>query len=100
MKEKINFLWSDIGKKIKLLAKILAVLGVIGSVLAFIIFFFGGIVVIIDQGVGPGFVMMGLGFVYLIAGIVGSWVLSWFMYGFGELIEKTNEIAKNTSKEV
>ena len=38
----------------------------------------------------------GVGLVVIIVGCLGSWIGSFFTYGFGELIEKTTEIAENT----
>ena len=37
-----------------------------------------------------------IGLVLIVAGPIGSWISSFFVYGFGELIEKTSEIAENT----
>jgi hypothetical protein len=34
----------------------------------------------------------------MVVGGLASWIGSFFTYGFGELIEKTTEIANNTSK--
>lgn len=38
----------------------------------------------------------GFGFAVLILGPLASWVSSFFLYGFGELIETNCEIARNT----
>ena len=40
---------------------------------------------------------IGLGFLSLIGGTLFSWISSWFLYGFGELIETNAQIAKNTA---
>lgn len=39
---------------------------------------------------------MKLGCIYLIIGPLVSWVSSFFMYGFVELIERTTEVSLNT----
>ena len=53
-----------------------------------------------------GLVLMGqdddlavLGFLVMVLGSLFAWISSWLLYGFGELIEKTSEIASNTRKE-
>jgi len=78
-------MYDNIGAKIKVLAQIIAWIGIAGSVIAGFVLMAQG-----DAGVL-------IGFIVLIVGALTSWISSWFMYGFGELIEKTTEIAKNTS---
>ncbi|MDR0325997.1 MAG: zinc ribbon domain-containing protein [Oscillospiraceae bacterium] len=75
-------MYNNIGAKIKVLAQVIAWLGIISGVIA------GA--VIMSESVGVGFGVM-------IGGALMSWISSWFMYGFGELIEQTTRIAKNTS---
>ena len=75
-------MYDNIGAKIKVLAQVIAWIGIAGSVIT------GFVIIIESAGVGIGI---------LIVGSLMSWISSWFMYGFGELIEKTTEIAKNTS---
>jgi len=90
-------MWDNIGEKIKLLAKVIAWVGIISSVI-------GGISLIsqgfdINQSSRSGrdgglFILLGIA--SLIGGSIISWISSFFMYGFGELIEKTSAIEKNT----
>ncbi|MCL2754209.1 MAG: hypothetical protein FWD35_00630 [Oscillospiraceae bacterium] len=102
MKQKVDIFYSNIGGKIKLLAKIIAALGVVASVLGGGITGIGGFFMIVTAGdswnsdaqIAAGFGTIGLSFVYLIGGILASWIWSWFMYGFGELIQKTCQIAE------
>ena len=77
-------MFENIGKKIKSLATILCWVGIIAYVIAAIITFY------IDDD------LIGIGFLLLIVGPLMSWVGSFFIYGFGELIDKTCDIAKNT----
>ena len=42
--------------------------------------------------------LMIYGVITIIVGPLAAWVSSWLLYGFGELIEKTTEIAENTRK--
>ena len=75
-------MYNDIGKKIKLLAKIefyiLAAFSLIG-----------GIVLIAEENVL-------LGLLVIIAGTLVSWISTWLFYGFGEIIDKLCDIEKNT----
>ena len=40
-----------------------------------------------------------IGLLVAVVGSLGSWIGSWFVYGFGELIETTKRIEKNTRKD-
>lgn len=91
-------MFNNIGKKIKALAKAVCWIGIIFSwvlAIVFAIFYFyfsGGFY-------DDGDIIIGL-LVTLVIGGVGtifSWLGSFFTYGFGELVDKTQEIAINTS---
>lgn len=69
----------NIGKKMKGLAELVAVFGIILSV------FFGLVVM------GEISTWIGLGIT--VAGSLLSWISSFLLYGFGELVDKTSEIA-------
>lgn len=75
-------MYNNIEKKIKGLAGLLCVMGVLGSMLL-------GIILIANDSVI-------LGFVLLFVGLPFSLISTWLIYGFGELIEKVCEIATNT----
>lgn len=75
-------MYNNIGKKIKGLAKIVFWLEAIGVV-------FIGLAMFVEmKTVEP------VGFV--VAGVIGAWILSWLLYGFGEIIDKLSDIEKNT----
>ncbi len=77
-------MYDNIGKKIKLLAKIIFIIESIASV-------------IIGAAVGSQdeeFILLGL--LIMLIGPLFAWVSSWLLYGFGELIDKTCDIARNT----
>ena len=38
--------------------------------------------------------LTGLG--VMLGGFLVSWIMSWFLYGYGELIDKTSQIERNT----
>lgn len=83
----------DIGKKIKTLAKILCWTGIVGfGITGFIIF------IIAANTFYGGEVFVGLGFAILIIGPLTSWVGSFFIYGFGELVDNSNVIKENLLK--
>ena len=73
-------MFSNIGGKIKVTAKVFCWIGIIVSVV-------GGLGMIVAGGVGTA-----------LLGSLLSWVGSFVMVGFGELIENTAEIAANTRK--
>lgn len=76
-------MYEQIGEKIKALASTLAAIGSIIS-------FFGGIVLItIDED------NVLLGIFVIVIGSLLSWVSSWLLYGFGELIDKVCSIEKS-----
>ena len=43
--------------------------------------------------------LVSLGLLIALVGPVAAWILSWFIYGYGELICKASAIEKNTRKE-
>lgn len=83
-------MWDNIGEKIKALAKVIAWVGIIGSIIS-------GIVLFKISSIGGG-LYVGLGFAAIIGGSLISWISSWFMYGFGELLYNSEIIKYNTSK--
>lgn len=82
-------MFDNIGGKLKGLAKVTSVLGMIVSVITAIALF------CTNSHYSP---TIGLGFVVLIGGCVGSWVAGFFTYGFGELIEKQTTIADHLER--
>ena len=74
-------MFDNIGTKIKNLATIITVLGVIVSIIS-------GIIVMIN-------VVWWLGLIIIVCGCLVSWIGSFFAYGFGEIIDKLNEISNN-----
>lgn len=68
-----------IGDKIQLIARIAFVLGVIGSVIYFVGLLLGEMPVIVCLLIA-------------VACIVGSWVSACLIYGFGEMINRLNDL--------
>jgi len=99
-------MYDNIGEKIKWLAKFIAIAGIIVSVISGLIIFIGAITgAKISSFFGSSssnngtVVLTGFltGILYMVVGSLISWISSWFLYGFGELIENTAIIAENTS---
>ena len=83
--------FEDIGAKIKAVTKVFCWVSIIVSVIAaFVMFYMAG------ESYYTAGLYTGIGFALLIVFPLGSWLTSLFVYGFGELIEKTTEIAENT----
>lgn len=87
-------LYGEIGKKIKRLAYYTFIGEAVAAVL-------GGLVALVYMIGVAGFFgfIIGLlvGAIVAIVGVIAAWVSSWLLYGFGELIDKTCDIEKNTS---
>ncbi len=82
-------MFDNIGSKIKKLATILAVCGIVASIIDGVL--------ILKLGNGTvGSIITGIALI--IAGPLISWVSSFFVYGFGQLIENTEVIAENSEK--
>ena len=83
-------MYNNIGNKIMVFAKVVCSLGFIASVL-------GGVVIAYAMAVMN---LLGLGiFLGILVAVIGSlvsWISTWVMYGFGELIETAKKIEKNT----
>ncbi len=76
-------MFTNIGKKIKVLAMVIAWMGIIGSVI-------GGVVLMDEADEALGLLVM-------LVGALMSWIGSFFMYGFGQLIDNTDKlVAQNT----
>ena len=76
-------MYSNIGKNIKLFAKVVFVLG------AFVAVVVGIVLLSIKNLEIPGVII-------LVLGPFTAWMSTWLLYGYGELIDKVCIIAKNT----
>ncbi len=77
-------MYDNIGEKIKGLAKATFIVEAIAAVITGIAFMAA------DEDMIP------VGLLVMILGPIIAWVSSWLLYGFGELIDKTCDIARNT----
>ena len=78
-------MYDNIGNKIKILAKVTFVLGAIASVIGAVILFFNDTHIL-------------LCIITAVAGSLFSWISTWLLYGFGEIIDKLCDIEENTKK--
>ena len=78
-------MYNNIGQKIKQFATVLFTIGTICSILS------GSYIVIVSNLEASA-----TGILIVIMGSFLSWVSTFLLYGFGELIERTTEIANNT----
>ena len=86
-------MYSNIGKKLKGLAKALFIIDTIAVIIIGIALV--GIGLLYYRILQYRFFIFG-GIAAIVIGPVLSWISSWFLYGFGELIDKTSTIARNT----
>jgi len=90
-------MWSNIGEKLKILAMVVAIIGIITSIITGCVLIYQGYV--LNQAfdkLGNTLFYSGLG--TIIGGSLFFWILSMYTYGFGELIVKATEIEQNTRK--
>ena len=77
-------MFDNIGGKIKGLAKAVFIVEAIAAVIA------GIALIASDEDLIP------IGLLVLFIGPIVAWVSSWLLYGFGEIIDKTCDIERNT----
>ena len=88
-----GFMFSNVGTKIKKLAKILAWIDIIISIIGGVIMFFAGLF-------DPEYLwfLIFLAPVTVLLGFLLAWLSTVLLYGFGELIEKSQANEKNTKE--
>ena len=92
-------MFSNIGKKIQTLGKIVCWLGIITFVLMGLMIAVGGYAV--DDYYGTqisGAAAVVVGILVIVIGSVASWVSSFTLIGFGKLVETNEQIAANTAR--
>lgn len=96
-------MYKNIGRKIKILAKIICGIGIAGSVIVGLALILAGSNELGTYLVGSLWNMSGTrmiisGILIMIFGSLLSWIGSFATYGYGELIENTALIAKRMAK--
>ena len=90
-------MFDNIGSKIMKLAKVLCWIGIILSVISGIIIIAGGANNSRAYGYNSGPSVL-TGILTIVFGCLASWIGSFFTYGFGQLIENTDNIRYNTQR--
>jgi hypothetical protein len=83
-------MFNNPGRKIKTYATVVAVLGIIASVI-------GAVSLWVQSGRSyyGGGALVASGFVVLIGGVLFSWICGLMVYGLGQLIDDTQAIRRN-----
>ena len=90
-------MFENIGGKIKKLAVTITVLGMIASIVLGIISLVNGAKVArYYNNENP---LLWTGLITIVAGCLGSWLGSFFIYGFGELIERAVSIDRKMNSQ-
>ena len=89
-------MFSNIGRKIKVTAKVFCWIGIILSVVGGIGVIAAGFMELLPQASTAALILSGIGIALL--GSLVSWVGSFMMVGFGELVENSAIIAANIGK--
>ena len=80
-------MYRNIGKKIKGMAVAIFILETVALVIA-------GLCMILASNWEMPLIIAGA--LVIVIGPIVSWICTWLLYGFGELIDKTCDIARNT----
>ena len=86
-------MFTNIGGKIKLLAKILCWTGIILSIITAIVLF------VLDSVYNMGGLFVLIGFAVIIVGCLLAWVCSWLTYSWGETVENVQAIRNVIAKD-
>ena len=89
-------MFNNIGKKIKITAKVFCWIGIILSVAGGVGLIIAGFSGMLPQASSIMTILGGIGTALL--GSLASWIGSFLMVGFGELVENSAEIAASTRK--
>lgn len=85
--------YENIGGKIKILARVLCVLGIIGSFVSGILF----IVASSEIGTMHGVYII-CGIAIIVVGSILSWIATWLLYAFGDITENVAIIKKKVCR--
>lgn len=85
-------MYNNIGEKVKGLAKVVAFLGILGSVIYGIVLIVQGAKLNSYYPSEAGSALIGTGFAVMIVGSLVSWISSWALYAIGDTNVKTTEL--------
>lgn len=81
-------MYSNIGKKLKTLAMVIGIIEAVAAVVTGMVLFVEGLDY--DEELIP------VALLIMFIGPALAWISTWVLYGFGELVDKTCDIARNT----
>jgi len=91
-------MFKNIGKKIKVLAKVLCWIGIVCSIIIGLLVIIAGLAGGVTADVGDssvavsGVVAVIIGIFIIIFGVLCSWIGSFTTYGFGEIVDNVKKI--------
>ena len=94
-------MFKNIGKKIKGLAVVLCILGILIAVVIGLLFIVIAVGLLGNQlfpTLSKG-VKIGLGIISIVVGFLGSWIGSFVLYGLGQLIDNTDKLVAQKQQE-
>ena len=93
-------MFNNIGGKIKTLAKVLCIIGIVLSIIWGLIAMSLNAIALSHGNDNEFVIVLAAFFIGIFVAAIGgllSWIGSFCLYGFGELIDKATEIAENTA---
>jgi len=75
-------MFENIGKKIKNLASVITWMGIILSVVV------GIVLIVLDES------LIATGLIIMVAGFLMSWISSFLLYGFGQLVDNSDKLVR------
>lgn len=82
-------MFTNIGGKIKTLAKVICWVGIVASVISGIFSIIAGIA----SAENSTFITLAAGILTMVMGSLGAWIGSFITYGFGEIVDNVKRIS-------
>lgn len=92
----LDKLYVNIGNKLKGLAKFLFIIGSLFSAILAVVMFCASFYMLFTDGFGEFLLMFLLTLIGPVLSIIVTFIASWPLYAFGELVQNTTIIAKST----
>lgn len=86
-------MFSNIGNKIRVLAKVLCIIGIVIAIITGLVVMINGCMMLGNRRlVGPGIGMIFGGIIVAALGVLGAWISSFVLYGYGQLIHSVQNM--------
>ena len=90
-----KIMFTNIGNKIRILAKVLCIIGIVFSCILGLVMLISGFSLFGNRyTIGVGFAMIFGGIVSAALGVLFSWIGSFVLYGYGQLIHSVQNLEK------